>query len=96
MMLQFLNGLQLCTTRESKGSVKLSCLHVYIGDIVTLPQANLLADGNMKTKQFESQHLGVARKFHTKDMGSAVVRVAAKKLVARSLQLHTVYMLGFC
>ena len=57
-------------------------------------QANLLADGSMKTKllqQFESQQLGVARKSSTKDLGSAVVRLAAKKLVARSLQLRRKY-----
>ena len=57
-------------------------------------QANLLADVEMKTKlmkQFKSQHFGVARKLSRKDLGSTVGRLAAKRLVGRSLQLRRKY-----
>ena len=61
-------------------------------------QANLLADGELKTKlikQIKSQHFGVASKLSRKDLGSTVgrlaaKRLAAKRLVGRSLQLLTV------
>ena len=48
----------------------------------------------MKTKlikQFESQHIGVARKLSRKYLGSTVGRLAAKRLVGRSLQLRRKY-----
>ena len=57
-------------------------------------QANLLADVEMKTKlmkQFKSQHFGVARKLSRKDLRSTVGRLAAKRLVGRSLQLRRKY-----
>ena len=57
-------------------------------------KANLLADGELKTKltkQFKSQHFGVARKLSRKDLGSTVGRLAAKRLVCRSLQLRRKY-----
>ena len=57
-------------------------------------KASLLADGELKTKltkQFKSQHFGVARKLSRKDFGSTVGRLAAKRLVCRSLQLRRKY-----
>ena len=57
-------------------------------------KANLLADGELKTKltkQFKSQHFGVAKKLSRKDLGSTVGRLAAKRLVGRSLQLRRKY-----
>ena len=57
-------------------------------------QASLLADTDTKTKltkQFKSQHLCVAAKLGKKCLESTVVRLAAKRLVGRSLQLRRKY-----
>ena len=42
-------------------------------------------------EQFNSQHFGVRMKLSKKDLGSAVVRLATKRLVGRSLQLRRKY-----
>ena len=42
-------------------------------------------------EQFNSQHFGVGMKLSTKDLGSAVVRLATKRLIGRSLQLRRNY-----
>ena len=60
-------------------------------------QANLVADSKMKVKlmnQFKSQNFGVAVTASRKDLESAVVRLAAKRLVGRSLQLCRKYVLN--
>ena len=57
-------------------------------------QASLLADTDVKTKltkQFKSQHFCVAAKLSKKCLESTVVRLAAKRLVGRSLQLRRKY-----
>ena len=54
-------------------------------------QANLLTDKEMNgnlMEQFNSQHFGVGMKLSRKDLGSAVVRLATKRLIGRSLQLR--------
>ena len=57
-------------------------------------QANILTDKEMKgnlMEQFNSQHFGVGVKLSRKDLGSAVVRLATKRLIGRSLQLRRKY-----
>ena len=59
-----------------------------------LIQANLLTDKEMKgnlMEQFNSQHFGVEMKLSRQDLGSAVVRLATKRLIGRSLQLRRKY-----
>ena len=61
----------------------------------------VLADTDMKTKltkQFKSQHFGIAAKLGKKGWESTVVRLAAKRLAGRSLQLRRKYagLLGQC
>ena len=46
--------------------------------------------GNL-LEQFNSQHFGVGMKLSRKDLGSAVVRRATKRLIGRSLQLRRKY-----
>ena len=59
-----------------------------------LMQANLLTDkemlGNL-LEQFNSQHFGVGMKLSRQDLRSAVVRLATKRLIGRSLQLRRKY-----
>ena len=42
-------------------------------------------------EQFNSQHFGVGMKLSKNDLGSAVVRLATKRLIGRSLQLRRKY-----
>ena len=68
--------------------------HLVIDKHFRCMQANLAADSEMKIKlmnQFKSEHFGGAVTLSRKDLGSAVVRLAAKRLVGRSLQLRRKY-----
>ena len=59
-----------------------------------LMQANLLTDEEMKgnlMEQFNSQDFGGEITISKKDLGSAVVRLATKRLIRRSLQLRRKY-----
>ena len=49
---------------------------------------SLQGDSEMKSKLMEQQHFVVPTKLARKDLSSAVVRLAAKRLVGKSLQLH--------
>ena len=53
--------------------------------------ASLQGDSEMKSKLMEQQHFVVPTKLTRKDLASAVVRLAAKRLVGKSLQLRKKY-----
>ena len=53
--------------------------------------ASLQGDSGMKSKLMKQQHFVVPTKLTRKDLSSAVVRLAAKRFVGKSLQLHKKY-----
>ena len=53
--------------------------------------ASIQGDSEMKSKLMEQQHFVVPTKLTRKDLSSAVVRLAAKRLVGKSLQLCKKY-----
>ena len=53
--------------------------------------ASIQGDSEMKSKLMEQQHFVVPTKLTRKDLSSAVVRLAAKRLVGKSLQLRKKY-----
>ncbi len=53
--------------------------------------ASLQGDSEMKSKLMQQQHFVAPAKLTRKDLSSAVVRLAAKRLVGKSLQLRKKY-----